>query len=549
MFEKINNNQNESVRSSQLIREGDPKFYRITAPEAGGTAIAGSIYLGDARTNEQRMKLDDGGVRRLDIIDLRSAPIDDSGRKLYDGQHLSAKINYLVVQGEPDWEEGVGYKGMRLGEALPIGRNEDVSADRFTLNSPLVSRTHATLYVDKDGALIVEDHGSTNGTTFTQYEDSRKLPQTTESINDAMTLETYERTETSMVRSMDAAELSDWSEYMRKSSARQYDTVNHLMAHEELVPAAGIELDSKAFLISKIMTDGPRNMAVGYVGDPSNPGQMLARFYYHSKSGGGWRSSPGLLPSGHFSKGGRGAEAESAQSEYGQYAQTTKPAEDLSALLDAQVQRQLSAANGDPRMAFTGVTNGYLRELVPEEKINSEQGFKLADEISFKPIDAIGLGAYVSGVGFRGNAKRMRESLRAIELPVGFEPDFSGEPLKAYSAEHAVAGATKIEVFASELEGRAVEWHVAHDLKENRVWVDHIAYRDSGLTTYGTRKEVILAGALSAKPFDYVQQIEGMEVGRDWTPVSATYGDVTATLDRIPAIERYRQARDIHRLP
>jgi hypothetical protein len=134
-----------------------------------------------------------------------------------------------------------------------------------------------------------------------------------------------------------------------------------------------------------------------------------------------------------------------------------------------------------------------------------------------------------------------------MQLPEGFEPDFSAEPEKVYRTKHTMAGDTTVEVFSAKLNGRSVEWHMAYDDEEKRVWIDHITFKDGKVTSYGTQQEVILAAALSAKPFDYVEQLDGMIEGRDWKRHSGSYGDISATLNKIPAIQHFRLMRGVYK--
>lgn len=177
--------------------------------------------------------------------------------------------------------------------------------------------------------------------------------------------------------------------------------------------------------------------------------------------------------------------------------------------------------------------------------MTAERHSTFADEVSVTEVRGANMDAYISGVG-AADGLLSRDKLRAMELPVGFEPDFTEEPSKVYRMKHTLAGDTGVEVYAANLNGRPIEWHVAHDEAKNRVWIDRIIYKDNKVTTYGTQKEVIVAGALSAKPFDYVSQLSGMREGQDWTRHNQRYGDISATLNEIPAIRHYRLSRGIY---
>lgn len=344
---------------------------------------------------------------------------------------------------------------------------------------------------------------------------------------------------------LEEEEVTAWRSYMLENSDRYYDVTRRLIDDERFTPEAGIVLDNKIFLISKIMQSGNRKVAAGYVGASDGEGPLVPRLFYRSISDGGWRSTPGMRVDYHYSKG-SGDLSPSFEDEYGHYVQITKPVEQITALLDGQMAAQQLGHGGEGEVdACDFLTPMEMHQLFSQDMIEDEQMYTLADEVTLSRVEGAGLDAFLSGVGFK-RPFEAREELEAMELPDGFEPDFTLEPVSAYAAEHTLAGPTAVEVYEAMLQGRAIKWHMAHDT-ENRVWVDRITYSDEKVTTYGTRSEVLLAGALSAKPFDYMRQLSGMWHAHDWTPYDDIYGDVTPTLDTIPAIVRYRAARGIFR--
>ncbi len=161
-----------SLDSNETIDDALPRMVAREQITSGtehriaiGEDIQASIYLGNAEmaTNSES-EADD--PRRISIIDLRSAPRGADGTIQYEGHRLNADLQYLLVQGAPNWEEDTGYKGIRAGETVNIGRADDATSRRFELPDS-VSREHCTISIDEEtGELIVTDKESTNGTTI-----------------------------------------------------------------------------------------------------------------------------------------------------------------------------------------------------------------------------------------------------------------------------------------------------------------------------------------------------------------------------------------------
>jgi hypothetical protein len=534
---------NQSIKSMRSIRNGDPVYFNAEALKEDEVAMIGSVYLGDPRSEQDLREMDEE-QRRLDIIDLRNAPLDSRG-KLYAGQVFDPSVNYLVIQGTPDWQNGKGYKGLRSGEVLTVGRKDKVSASRFDLSDPRISGNHMTIY-GTDNGLILEDNDSTNGTSYAKYngEEQQAVSNTSADTLSSTTHETA-RTESDLARVIDQREVANWQLYMNETKDRQYGTVQDLIERPEFAPVTGVEIEDKTFLFSKIMHASNRKIAIGYVSGGDAPGKIKPRLFYLSDSDGGWRSTPGIDHDGILSKGESELKIEE-QDEHGHYVQLTKPNSDIVSVLERQDRMQSKQHDAGDSSAYEPVTYRDLTSIYAEKRMMSEDHSTFADEVSVTEVTGLNMNAYLSGVGAAGGFLS-REKLHAMELPVGFEPDFSIEPSKVYRTNHTLAGETSVEVYSAELNGRPIEWHVAHDEAKNRVWIDRIVYKDGKVTTYGTQKEVIVAGALSAKPFDYVSQLSGMREGQDWNRYSQRYGDVSATLDEIPAIKHYRLSRAIYK--
>ncbi len=122
------------------------------------------IFLGTP-TGQSEAEADDPDV--FSIVDLQDAERNEQGAILYEGQPLAPDVRYLMIQpGTPiDWKTGKGYKGLRQGEVVDMGRTQAQVKDRFTFSSE-ASRDHFTVAVDHEGTLMVMDKGSTNGTSY-----------------------------------------------------------------------------------------------------------------------------------------------------------------------------------------------------------------------------------------------------------------------------------------------------------------------------------------------------------------------------------------------
>ena len=114
--------------------------------------------------------------------------------------------------------------------------------------------------------------------------------------------------------------------------------------------------------------------------------------------------------------------------------------------------------------------------------------------------------------------KQIKEHLLAVNEQLaaeglrGFVPDFGKEQAGSYSFNHTLLGRTEVNVYMGVLDGRAVEWHMAHDSK-GRVWIDRISYQDSEISNYGINSEILDSGILTNKPLEYESSLDAEEFG------------------------------------
>jgi len=312
-----------------------------------------------------------------------------------------------------------------------------------------------------------------------------------------------------------------------------------LMSHADFQPSGGIELDGKKFMFSNIFKGyyGYENVILYETEDTKN--DILPRLYYKSKSDGGWRATPGLASSGHINKG----YDPRTVNEHGHYVQTTRPDENIIAYLEQLKNDQ------DEITTIESGTKAYidLIESFSLERATQDGSLTFPNEVEYVEVTSAGLGGYLSGYGLAPNRDEGLNALMNMRLPMDFEPDFHQKPLQVYATEHTLLGEIALEVYPAAFNGREIEWHIARD-GDGRMWIDRIQFTDSKLTSYGTRAEVILAGALSAKPLDYRHQAVNMILGSsqpDARYFNDDYVDVTPLLKKLPPLVRYQQAKGL----
>lgn len=318
----------------------------------------------------------------------------------------------------------------------------------------------------------------------------------------------------------------------RAGQANARASVKELIAYSELQPFAGLKVGESDYAFSNVFKSTGRDCIVAYVATGDEP--IKPRLFYKSNSDGGWRASAGMNIDGTFSKG------ETDGPEYGQYVQTTKPVEAISAMLEGIARTEGEKPTFD---------KDFLVQTFLTQRLAAEGDPGLEGEMTYDIIGFPGMDAFVSGYGYETyGAEEGRSRLESMQLPSGMEPDFTQEPARRYGTEHTLLGSAGIDVYPAVLTeksgSRAIEWHVAHD-KDGRVWLDRLVYPDGDQTDYGTEKEVILAGALNMKPLDYVTQVNNGQKGIDYEMFSKSYADLAMTINRMPWVKRYRQATGV----
>lgn len=194
-----------NLPSLEVVEPGEPSFIDLSEKNEI------NLYL-----NETGESSDEDASFRL--ISLQESPRDADGNIIYNGQTLNKNVAFLLVQGknDPDWKSGKGYKGLRPGEVITLGRSENNPLkDRFNLSKKTISREHMLLAVPEEGGgIFVENLDSTNGVSYS----TEQISGSEGGVENA--IDTLSETEQSYLKAFPVIERP---EDLPKSSLNPYD--------------------------------------------------------------------------------------------------------------------------------------------------------------------------------------------------------------------------------------------------------------------------------------------------------------------------------------
>lgn len=124
----------------------------------------GYSVIADIVTN--RTSMDEPRADSFAVVDLESAPGDEHGNKWFQGEKIHSSVRFLLVDADlnkVDMQRNRGFKGIREGETVYLGRADETAVSRFN-PSEYVSRNHFSISLSEDGELSIQDNGSSNGT-------------------------------------------------------------------------------------------------------------------------------------------------------------------------------------------------------------------------------------------------------------------------------------------------------------------------------------------------------------------------------------------------
>lgn len=524
--------QDKSKENRTHLKKGDIASINLEANKWSSDVVhVASVGMGIGESGKQD---------RLEIFDLRQAPLH-KGRRNFNGVLFFDDVDFLAISPEEfDVKSGTGFKAIRPGVPVTFGREHH--GDRFKHFQDATSRSHVKIEFDKDTNNLIFADMSLNGTDITSdftvsgmvetYDESESDPQT---IARSWLNSHHEAPTDDIVNFISLKEAQNQAdEWLTNTNTPE--ATHDIVSVEGYRPTGGIEIKGKRLLVSDtIYDDKGRAHIIGYSTDKYD--RVVPRLFYKSNSDGGWRITPCIHREGVYDKGDIWvADHNGNYIEYGQYVQTTKPTETIMAFLEKRER------------------SGVVSQAMLEDRFFSEDKYDESDistsireEVKVRCVfgdDGSRLDAYASGRGFTIDRSEAIKKLEAMTLPEGFEPNFNNGHTREYTLDHTILGKARVRVFKSRLEGKTVEWHVANDVATGIVWLDRIVAESSSATSFGTQSEIILAGALSAKPVDYVSQSRNLLPGEDYNnlPYSRAYVSVKPTLDRMPWVKRFRAA-------
>lgn len=342
------------------------------------------------------------------------------------------------------------------------------------------------------------------------------------------------------------------------------DVLDHLLAHahsltkkiigtslaslaDPFVPTNSLIIDGRLYYFTNILKgDGSdRDMVIMF----SLYGTFyVPRFFYKSLSNGGWRACPRIevvREQAFFSKGLRV-----------HYTQETKPVEEI--LLHLEWAQEKSLVSHISRQQYRAIENLFDREFFNEETLEPAV-FSYENELAIYDagFELTPLHKYQPGQGFKSleetKAKDIYEYFRSLKYPAGFLPNFRALS-REYRFTHTLLGETKVKVFSAKLNGKDIEWHMAHD-QAGRVWIDRINFKKQRINSYGIYDLVINSGLLTNKPLEYGLQLDEFlsEDLIDEEPISPfeedpDIFDLSPLLDTLSPIKQFREAQGLSRL-
>src|ERR1700741_744647 len=99
------------------------------------------------------------------LVDVRKNNVTVKGEqmKVFGGILIDPTVDFILVGANMDEKITTGFKGIRKGEAVNVGRGNATIRERFDLKDN-TSRNHFTITYDENGSLYISDNNSTNGT-------------------------------------------------------------------------------------------------------------------------------------------------------------------------------------------------------------------------------------------------------------------------------------------------------------------------------------------------------------------------------------------------
>ncbi|HPU94831.1 MAG TPA: hypothetical protein PK398_01495, partial [Candidatus Gracilibacteria bacterium] len=330
-----------------------------------------------------------------------------------------------------------------------------------------------------------------------------------------------------------------------KSDSSQPKLTRLILSNPMLTPTTTIKVGDRVFyagpvIATKTEKGGLRFQSIMFT---EVNGKLVPRAFYKSNSDGGWRVTP-YFNGQIYSKG-----------DNIHYTQETKPHEELSAYLGSQAVNQ--KYNGDFIQEYfsMGIADEKgeitFNDGLSEVKTFSAEHSRYDDGGKFDGVRQFNPGRLNKDLKNREDLARLEKVTSVENLPDGFVPDFSAKPLRSYQMDHtiltpATGNKITVDVYQGVLDGKSVEWHMAHD-SQGRVWVDRINFHNDEYNSYGVVSNLIHSGILTSKPIDYIENTDMFLEYPRFTGEFREYSDITPLIDRMGPIKKFRKQRNIQR--
>lgn len=297
-------------------------------------------------------------------------------------------------------------------------------------------------------------------------------------------------------------------------------------------PVDAIKINNDIFYFSQAICDPQRPIAIMY---SRHNNEWYAHLYYRSLSNGVWRSSRYF--NGAYDKGEH-------------YTQDMLPNPALDGLLNLSSRGQCKKLPAENPIEDVLSFFSFLRQpdflLAPTK--TTQVDFK--DEFYY----------YDNGGGLKDAAPETRQaffaSMTKENMPHNFFPNFLC-PNRSYQRSHsifskplipgqvALENNISVDVFLAQLNNKVIEWHFAYVKGTKEPWIARIRFADSKISLLGSDDDVILSGALTIKPAEYVSQIKNLNRGKDYEYITGTnYADIRKFIQNFPPIIAYKKYKN-----
>lgn len=316
----------------------------------------------------------------------------------------------------------------------------------------------------------------------------------------------------------------------------QFELTRTLLSKDELKPTNVLTIGEAEFMVGKVINFG---FLVMFYNEPQTK-QLVPRVIVGSESGRSWMATPGFGGDGYsgYNKGKI------------HYTQAIKPHINIIRYIDQAIDNNYIAFRRGENIVEEYFDLGGRSGPKPAWYTLNKETSRYDDKGALKEFQKYRAGHLTTSS--IGKNVSLSQEFRNFDFSTpqlkGFVPDFTKAPIETQVLKHASYGEVKLEAYPAQLNGRPIEWVIAHD-RIGRVWIERITFLDREVNSYGIMPEVIDSGALTSKPFDYLNQATALKEGEECISYEVGNGkadtDMTPLLDNLTPIQLFRRARGI----